>query len=166
MNTPQINVTPLIDVLLVLLIIFMVISPLKPHRFGAKIPQPPSDTPGVENDPLTLVVNIRSDSSVELNKEHSYASLEDLTALKNDLEGIFDERKANGVTVKSEIHPSGYDVAKTVFVKAPRTLRYGKVIKVIDAIKQSGASPISLQIDHLEDRTQPLSTARVRQNVR
>jgi biopolymer transport protein ExbD len=39
--TPNINVTPLIDVLLVLLIIFMVISPLKPSRFEAKVPAEP-----------------------------------------------------------------------------------------------------------------------------
>ena len=40
---PYINVTPLIDVLLVLLIIFMVISPQKPHRFEAKVPEKPPE---------------------------------------------------------------------------------------------------------------------------
>ena len=42
-NKPNINVTPLIDVLLVLLIIFMVAAPLRPARFMAKLPAPPDD---------------------------------------------------------------------------------------------------------------------------
>ena len=54
--TPKINVTPLIDVLLVLLIIFMVISPLKPSRFEAKVPAEPKDQQdvNVKPNPLTL----------------------------------------------------------------------------------------------------------------
>jgi biopolymer transport protein TolR len=57
--TPQINVTPLIDVLLVLLIIFMVITPLKPSRFEAKVPAEPKPDDvqaNVKPNPLTLVV--------------------------------------------------------------------------------------------------------------
>ena len=42
-NKPFINVTPLIDVLLVMLIIFMVAAPLRPHRFAAKLPSQPDD---------------------------------------------------------------------------------------------------------------------------
>ena len=57
--TPYINVTPLIDVLLVLLIIFMVISPQKPHRFEAKIPEkPPEDMKETPPDPLSLLVSV------------------------------------------------------------------------------------------------------------
>ena len=54
--TPNINVTPLIDVLLVLLIIFMVITPLKPSRFEAKVPAEPKDQQdvNVKPNPLTL----------------------------------------------------------------------------------------------------------------
>ena len=43
---PNINVTPLIDVLLVLLIIFMVAAPLRPHRFLSKVPSMPQERPG------------------------------------------------------------------------------------------------------------------------
>ncbi|MEQ1922910.1 MAG: biopolymer transporter ExbD, partial [Pyrinomonadaceae bacterium] len=55
---PTINVTPLIDVLLVLIIIFMVITPLKPSRFEAKVPAEPKDQQdvNVKPNPLTLVV--------------------------------------------------------------------------------------------------------------
>ena len=58
---PHINVTPLIDVLLVLLIIFMVVSPLKPARFLAKIPSEPDPYPKeAPPDPNALVANAQS----------------------------------------------------------------------------------------------------------
>ena len=68
---PRINVTPLIDVLLVLLIIFMVISPLKPSRFAAKVPAEPKNEQqlDVKPNPLTLVVNISRDRALSLNNE-------------------------------------------------------------------------------------------------
>src|SRR3954467_2672894 len=65
---PYINVTPLIDVLLVLLIIFMVVTPLKPSRFKALIPTPPkeeqSQAPAFE---LNLRVDISKDLKLQLN---------------------------------------------------------------------------------------------------
>ena len=77
---PNINVTPLIDVLLVLLIIFMVITPLKPSRFEAKVPAEPKDeqTADVKPNPLTLVVAINqarpraSRSTMNLRRCHRY----------------------------------------------------------------------------------------------
>src|SRR5947207_9758353 len=65
---PNINVTPLIDVLLVMLIIFMVVSPLKPARFLAKVPSQPDQTQkDVRPDPNTLVVTIKIDRTLMLN---------------------------------------------------------------------------------------------------
>jgi biopolymer transport protein ExbD len=43
------------------------------------------------------------------------------------------------------------EVEKTLFIKSPRTLKYGDVVRVIDAVKQAGAQPIGLQIDDLTD---------------
>ncbi len=64
MTKPNINVTPLIDVLLVLLIIFMVISPSKPTAFKAKVPaESTTDKPLVDN-PNTLIVTVNSDFSL------------------------------------------------------------------------------------------------------
>src|SRR5467141_3355675 len=69
---PYINVTPLIDVLLVLLIIFMVVTPLKPSRFKADIPtqrDPNEDLSRLKPNPLTLVVSITPDLQLKLNQD-------------------------------------------------------------------------------------------------
>jgi biopolymer transport protein ExbD len=84
---PNINVTPLIDVLLVLLIIFMVITPVKPSRFEAKVPAEPKNEQqlDVKPNPLTLVVTInRENRSISLNNE-SAGSVDDPTALTAQL---------------------------------------------------------------------------------
>src|SRR5947208_5317089 len=62
---PSINVTPLIDILLVLLIIFMVITPLRPARFKTLTPQPPEDT-REKVSPRTLIVSVGQDLSLKL----------------------------------------------------------------------------------------------------
>src|SRR5947208_9148969 len=62
---PSINVTPLIDILLLLLIIFMVITPLRPARFKTLIPQPPEDT-REKVSPRTLIVSVGQDLSLKL----------------------------------------------------------------------------------------------------
>src|SRR5687767_4035001 len=70
---PYINVTPLIDVLLVVLIIFMVITPLKPSKFQADIPtqrDPNEDLSQLKPNPLTLVVSISSDLQLKLNADN------------------------------------------------------------------------------------------------
>jgi len=69
-SKPNINVTPLIDVLLVMLIIFMVAAPLRPQRFLTKVPSQPDPTVPVEPPPFGLVVTIKSDRS--LHAEQNY----------------------------------------------------------------------------------------------
>lgn len=155
MNTkPQINVTPLIDVLLVLLIIFMVISPLKPTDFKAKIPGEPTTEENITPNPDTLVVTLNRDFSLELNKEDASASAQDSGNLTKKLAAIFQLRLENrNFAPEKEFNNDLSDaqkVQKTVFIKAPRSIDYGSVAKVIDAVKISGADPISLQIDDLE----------------
>src|SRR5882762_2459724 len=92
---PYINVTPLIDVLLVLLIIFMVITPLKPSRFQANVPtqrDPNEDLSKLKPNPLTLVLSISNDLQLKLNNHdapeqgepcfgvvNSYGSVNDTT---------------------------------------------------------------------------------------
>ena len=143
---PRINVTPLIDVLLVLLIIFMVITPVKPSKFEAKVPAEPKNEQqlDVKPNPLTLVIAInRENRSISLNNE-SAGSVDDPTALTAKLTDIFNQRTTNGV-----FRENTNEVEKTVFIKSPKLVKYGDVVKVIDAAKMAGASPIGLQIDDL-----------------
>ena len=149
MTKPQINVTPLIDVLLVLLIIFMVVTPMKPSAFDAKIPQPPDTNPIVEVAPDTLVVVVNRDSSIALNKEQLRASVEESSALTERLKTVFRLREENLAFVDN--HDGAVpQIQRTVFIKAPKRLSYGSVARVVDAVKMAGASPVSLQIDDLE----------------
>ena len=166
---PYINVTPLIDVLLVLLIIFMVVTPLKPSRFKADIPtqrDPNEDLSKLKPNPLTLVVSISPDLKIKLNNQDSpgpenpcnglitsYGSVNDTGSLARCLDHTFKKRTTarafkpgmeNAANVKDEDR-----IEKTVFVKAPRSLPYGEVVKVIDAIKGAGANPVGLQVDDL-----------------
>ncbi len=147
--TPSINVTPLIDVLLVLLIIFMVITPVKPSKFEAKVPaepKPEEQPVNVKPNPLTLVVTInKSDRSLTLNTE-TLGDVTDASALTNRLTEIFKQREAEGT-----FREGTSEVEKTLFIKSPRSVRYGDVVKVIDAVKVAGAQPIGLQIDDLAD---------------
>jgi biopolymer transport protein ExbD len=152
---PYINVTPLIDVLLVLLIIFMVVTPLKPSRFKADIPtqrDPNEDLSKLKPNPLTLVVSIAPDLSIKLNQD-SIGSVNDITPLAQKLAVVFHQRKEQraykiGMENRSDIKEDDR-IEKTVFVKAPRATKYGDVVKVIDAIKGAGASPVGLQVDDL-----------------
>lgn len=131
MNRPEINVTPLIDVLLVLLIIFMVVTPMKPSSFDARIPSEPKHDTNVDVNPDTLVVSYSSDGTIRINRE----TTGDVSARLQD---IFRLREENN------------NRERTVFIKAPTTLDYGSVAKLIDAVKAGGADPISLQIDDLD----------------
>ena len=154
--TPSINVTPLIDVLLVLLIIFMVITPLEPSRFKAQIPQPPPphEYPPPKPGILTLVVTVEKDLSLKLNQTGGMGSVEDTGKLGAELARIIQERRENHAyreEMKSRIDlPEEMRIEKTVYIKAPRSVGYGAVAKVIDGVKGAGADPIGLQIDKLD----------------
>lgn len=128
---PFINVTPLIDVLLVLLIIFMIISPARPSKFDARTPdkQKPDDI-NIDND-LALVVTIDQGGGYALNMQPAKTLDELLSQLRRALDGRPVDLKA-------------------VFLKAPRSLNYGQVAKVIDIMKFAGCAPIVLQIENLD----------------
>ena len=152
LRPPFINVTPLIDVLLVLLIIFMVITPLKPTQFPTQTPQPPQDERVIQN-PYTLIVRIHDDRRLSLNNIENIGSIDDQSRLNAELAHIFNERLQNrAFRAGSEFMSTLTDterVERTVFIKAPRSIDYGEVVRVIDGIKGAGAYPIGLQVDNL-----------------
>ena len=131
---PNINVTPLIDVLLVLLIIFMVIQPQKEAKFESQIPQKPQESqPNVTPPSDMLMVDVKMsgsglDQQVELNSKPM-----SLVELSTTLKDLLEQRPD-----------------KTVFIKAPKDKQYGDIVAVIDTVKGAGAQPIGLQIDYLQ----------------
>ncbi|MEP6742504.1 MAG: biopolymer transporter ExbD [bacterium] len=151
---PFINVTPLIDVLLVLLIIFMVAAPLKPRSFKVNLPTELPKDLKVLADECTLVVTIEPDRTLKLNNLRDFmGTVEDPTKVEETLAALFKERKKNH-TYRDELVtrfdlPEDARILKTVFVKAPRSLPYGEVSKVIDGLKGAGAEPVGLQLDGL-----------------
>jgi biopolymer transport protein ExbD len=152
-SKPSINVTPLIDVLLVMLIIFMVAAPLKPQRFLANIPSKPDPDDHLQASIDTLVVTINSDLSLKLNGLTDMGSVNDTSKISATLYDLFQKRIQNHV-YRYELRdradlPDSVRVEKTVFIKAPRSLPYADVVRVLDSLKGAGASPIGLQIDDL-----------------
>ncbi len=153
MNKPNINVTPLIDVLLVLLIIFMVVSPLKPSSFKTKVPAEPIKNSDGRENPYTLIVTVNADSTLSLN-HHSAGTTTESEPLTTLLKDTFTARIANGNISESFAddpeRPMSDRIERTVFIKAPKTISYGSVARVVNAAKLAGAYPISLQIDRLD----------------
>jgi biopolymer transport protein TolR len=117
----EINVTPMIDVLLVLIIIFMVITPITSRGLNTPIPQQAADTktPAPSND---LVIEVARNNQIHLNREPV-----ELASLEGRLAALY--RSGAG----------GH-----LFVKGDRDLEFGDVVHVIDVARGAGWDRIGL----------------------
>jgi biopolymer transport protein TolR len=125
----DINMTPMIDILLVLLIIFMVITPLTPHGLEALAPEPPDkkNQPPPDQD-RTVVIVIDKDKSMHINNEDT-----DMDKLGPRLEQIFKTR-----------------AERVVFVKGDPDLEYQTVARAIDVAKGAQIDKVGLMTPKLE----------------
>src|SRR4029079_3288269 len=125
----DINMTPMIDVLLVLIIIFMVITPLTPKGLEAIVPQPaPPNQQQTEADQRTIVVDIARDKSMKINQEPT-----DEIKLGPRLEEIFKTR-----------------AERVIFVKGDNDLEFQVVARVIDIAKGVGIDKVGLMTPDME----------------
>ncbi len=116
----EINVTPLVDVMLVLLIMFMVTAPLMQQGIDVDLPKTASSGVDLDSDPMTLVIDQYKSITIAKNR----VSLENLRA---KLKSIFESRKN-----------------KQIYLQADRNVDYGTVAEVMAEIRAAGIYNIGM----------------------
>jgi len=118
----NINITPYIDILLVLLIIFMVAAPLKHYDHPVRVPQPATSAPPENVKSDSIIVDMEIDRTVRLNQK-----VVTLQELESTLSEVFKTR-----------------AVKNLFIRGDSALPYGDVFILMDIAKRSGATDIAL----------------------
>jgi biopolymer transport protein TolR len=126
----QINVTPLVDVVLVLLIIFMVITPMLQRGKEVVLPKAQSAADPKESEGDPLILSVTPDKKIYVEKvEYDEAGLEQ--KLENELRAKPDRK---------------------LLLKGDASLAFGPVRKVMDAARKAGAKGIGLGVEQLKDK--------------
>lgn len=124
----NINMTPLIDVLLVMLIIFMIVAPAKPKGLEALVPQPNPNQQRVEDNIRTVVVSVNKGNQIMINQEIVTKAM-----LGERLTDIFKTR-----------------AERIVFVRGDSSLNFVEIADVIDIAKGAGIDKIGLMTAKIE----------------
>ena len=126
----DINITPLVDVVLVLLIIFMVVTPMLQRGKSVELPKAKHAIAGGENQPDPLFISVTKDGQVYIEQDKQPASREDVTAA---MKGAVEARKR-------------------VMLKADVDTEYGKVRPVIDWASKAKLKGVSLAAEELKGK--------------
>ena len=121
------NVVPLCDVLLVLLIIFMVITPLVQKGIDVKLPETSDSSSGGQPSGL-IVLTLQAGEAVEIN------------GIKYELRGLLEELR--------RLYSTRQD--KTIFIRALAKLPFAKVMEVIDIARGAGVETLALIPEYIE----------------
>jgi biopolymer transport protein ExbD len=120
----DINVTPMADIMIVLLIIFMVITPMLQKGVDVKLPQA-GNTKERKDEPKTIVVAVRKDTTTYLGTQKLENQAELLPQIKERLQDL----------------PEG---ARMIYLKADEQLPYSEVMKVMDLVREAGVEEVAL----------------------
>jgi biopolymer transport protein ExbD/biopolymer transport protein TolR len=128
--TSEINVTPMADVMLVLLIIFMVITPMLQKGVSVELARTknPTDMKEADRDDAVLVAVTR-DGQFYLQKDRVT-----IDSLKDAVGGLLANK-----------------LEKTVFVKSDLRAKYGDVVKVVDTIREAGVDKVGLLTERIDE---------------